>query len=62
MLLITGQAVPNVQGTLMQLGSQSRGTFFHFHADFLIDVVFLRRADHLDGEPYLTGLPFWVLI
>jgi hypothetical protein len=62
MLLVVGQAMTNVQGALVQLGSQSRSTFFHFHTDFPIDVVFLRRADHLDDEPYLPGLPFWVLI
>jgi hypothetical protein len=56
MLLITGQAMPNVQGALVQLGSQSRSTFFHFHAYFPIDVVLLHRADRLDDEPYLTGL------
>jgi hypothetical protein len=58
MLLIAGQAMPNVQGALMQLGSESRRTFFHFHADFPIDVDFLRPANRLNDESYLTGLPF----
>jgi hypothetical protein len=62
MLLVTGQAVPNVQGALMQLGSESRRTFFHFHVDFPNDVDFLRPANRLDDEPYLTGLPFWILV
>jgi hypothetical protein len=61
-LLVTDQVVPNIQGALVQLGSRSWSTFFHFNADFPVNVVSLHHVDRLDGEPYLPGLPFWVLV
>jgi hypothetical protein len=61
-LLVTDQAVPNVLGALVQLGSQPGSTFVHFNTIFPVDAVSLDRIDHIDGGAYLLGLPFWVLV
>jgi hypothetical protein len=58
MLLITDQAMPNVLGALVQLGSWSRSTFFHFDTAFPVDDVSLCCADCLNGELCLPDLPY----
>jgi hypothetical protein len=62
LLLVAGQAMPNVQDALVQLGSRSRSTFFHFHADIPVDVISLLHIYRLYGELYLPDFPFWVLM